>query len=67
MNVQCSEKLGLPRLKMINCHKVICGCKNCLSESIMQSEISSCRSRHIEKFISVTEISHSRRLGQEKD
>ena len=50
-------------LRISNFHKRMCGCEICISESMIQCELNPHRSRNMEKLISYSEISHSRRCG----
>ena len=44
---------------MINCHKVVCGCRIFISESIIHYELNAWILQHILKSISASEISYT--------
>ena len=52
--------------KMIFCHKVMCGCEICISQSMMQCELSPWISKHIAKLISDYKRFHSMRSGKDR-
>ena len=52
---------------MSNHHKVICGCEICISESMIQCELSAWRPRHKSKLRSDFEKLHSIRSVQERN
>ena len=52
--------------KVSNHHKGMCGCKICISTSMIQCELDARRSIYTEKLRLFLEISYSKRSGQER-